>query len=87
VDEKVDDQGMHSSEIAQLREQLEAERKKNRQLAFNVAELQKELAILSRELLQIRVELLALLAQHGLGDAERDLADEVASAASLRVLL
>ena len=52
-----------------------------------MAELQKELAILSRELLKIRVELLALLAQRGLRDAERDLAEDVASAANLRVLL
>ena len=73
--------------IEGLRAQLEAERAKYRQLAFNVAELQKELAILSRELLNIRVELLALLARRGLGDAERDLADDVASAANLRVLL
>ena len=78
---------MPSSEIVQLREELEAERAKWRQFAFNVSELQKEVAVLSHELLQIRVELLALLAQRGLGDAERDLADDVASAASLRVLL
>jgi dsDNA-specific endonuclease/ATPase MutS2 len=78
---------MRSSEIVQLREELEAEREKCRQFAFNVSELQKEVALLSRELLQVRVELLALLAQRGLDDAERDLADDVASAASLRVLL
>jgi hypothetical protein len=78
---------MHSSKIVQLREELEAERAKCRQFAFDVSELQKEIAVLSRELLQVRVELLALLAQRGLGDAEHDLADDVASAASLRVLL
>ena len=78
---------MYSSKIVQLREELEAERAKCRQFAFDVSELQKEVAVLSRELLQVRVELLALLAQRGLGDAEHDLADDVASGAGLRVLL
>jgi hypothetical protein len=45
-------------DVVQLfQEQLEAERRKVRQFAFNVAELQKEVAILSRELLQARLEL------------------------------
>jgi hypothetical protein len=78
---------MHSPKVVRLREELEAERAKSRQFAFNVGELRKEVATLSRELLQIRVELLELLAQRGLGDAERDLADDVAGAANLRVLL
>ena len=44
---------MHSSKIVQLREELEAERAKFRQFAFNVSELQKEVAVLSSELLQV----------------------------------
>jgi len=43
---------MHSSKIVQLREELEAEREKFRQFALNVS-LQKEVAVLSSELLQV----------------------------------
>jgi hypothetical protein len=57
--------------VEQLQVQLEAERKKCQQQAFNAAEYERQIAMLLKELGEARLEL-----------ARRDLVDAFASAAS-----